>query len=68
MRSGVRLAPALTTIHGMRATIASGARASATMTNRRLRNGLIVAQVALAFLMLIGAGLLIRSFEKMRTR
>ena len=36
-------------------------------THRRLRNGLIVAQVALAFLMLIGAGLLIRSFEKMRT-
>ena len=61
------LAPALTTIHGMRATIASGARASATATHRRLRHGLIVAQVALAFLMLIGAGLLIRSFEKMRT-
>src|SRR4029453_15655441 len=60
------LAPALSTIRGMRA-IASGRRATATMTNRRLRNGLIVAQVALAFVMLISAGLLIRSLDKMRS-
>jgi putative ABC transport system permease protein len=60
------LAPALSTVRGMRA-IASGRRATATMTNRQLRNGLIVAQVALAFVMLISAGLLIRSLDKMRS-
>jgi putative ABC transport system permease protein len=40
----------------------STGRASAGMDGRRLRGGIVVAEVALSFVLLIGAGLLMRSF------
>jgi predicted permease len=42
-----------------------GARATATRGRQLLRASLVVAQVAVSFLLLIGAGLMIRSFHKM---
>lgn len=41
-----------------------GARVSPSSTQERLRAGLVVAEVALAFVLLIGAGLLLRSFQR----
>ena len=38
-----------------------GGRSSAGLANRRLRNGLVVADVALAMILLAGAGLMLRS-------
>ena len=43
-----------------------GAGASAGRSSRRLRGSLVVAEVALAFVLLAGAGLLIRSFFRMQ--
>jgi predicted permease len=43
----------------------SGGRASASRTGSRMRNALVIAQVAISFVLLIGAGLMIRSFERM---
>jgi putative ABC transport system permease protein len=61
------LAPALGTIRAAhRSTIGFGRTATTTVRNRRLRNALIVAEVALAFVLLANAGLLIRSFLNMR--
>jgi len=61
------LAPALGTIRAVqRSTIGFGRTATATVRNRHLRDGLIVAEVALAFVLLANAGLLIRSFLNMR--
>jgi len=57
------LAPAL---HSARATLAdslnSGGRGTAASISQRLRNAFAIAQVALAVLLVIGAGLMIRSF------
>ena len=43
-----------------------GGRSGATTGSVRLRNGLVVSQVALALMLLVGAGLLVRSFENLR--
>src|SRR5262249_3482751 len=63
----VGLAPAL---GGMRAALAAslgaGQRASVSVTHGRLRGVLIVTQVALTFVLLTSAGLLLRSVSKMR--
>jgi predicted permease len=48
------------------ASIGFGRRTSTTVSHRRLRGALIVAEVALAFVLLANAGLLIRSLIKMR--
>ncbi len=37
--------------------------ATGSLLNRRLRNGLVITEIALAFILLVGAGLLIRSFR-----
>jgi putative ABC transport system permease protein len=42
----------------------SGARASIGRAGRLFRGGLVVAQIALAFALLVGSGLLLRSFAK----
>ncbi len=61
------LTPAIGTIRGPRvAACASGTRTSTSLTHRRVGSALIVAQLALAFVLLTSAGLLIRSFLKMR--
>lgn len=43
-----------------------GGRSSASAGKRRVRNGLVVAQVAVSFVLLIGAGLMLRSFLKLQ--
>ena len=61
------LAPAFGAIRAIRSTATGlGRTTTATARTRRLRNGLIVAEVALAFVLLANAGLLIRSFSNMR--
>jgi len=60
------LAPAVGTIRAARGTIGSARAATATTGTARLRNGLIVAEVALAFVLLANAGLLMRSFLNMQ--
>jgi putative ABC transport system permease protein len=48
-------------------TMAAGGRGeSGGVRARRLRNALVIAQVALSFVMLIGAGLLIKSFWQLK--
>jgi putative ABC transport system permease protein len=46
-------------------TLKEGGRGTAGAPHHRLRSILIVSEVALAFVLLIGAGLLLRSFERM---
>jgi predicted permease len=43
-------------------TLKEGARGSTTDSGRRVRNGLVVAEIAMAMVLLVGAGLLTRSF------
>jgi putative ABC transport system permease protein len=47
------------------ATLKEGGRDAVGLLRRRLRGFLVVAEVALAFVLLIGAGLLIRSFARL---
>jgi predicted permease len=49
----------------VRDLLASGGRQSGSIPGRRLRRLLVVAEMALAMMLLIGAGLLIRSFGKL---
>jgi predicted permease len=44
----------------------SGGRASTGTKRQRVRNALIVAQVAISFMLLIGAGLMLKSFIKLQ--
>jgi len=58
------LAPALQAARPDLATcMREGGRGSTTGSGRRLRSALVVAEVALAFVLLTGAGLLLRSFQ-----
>jgi putative ABC transport system permease protein len=43
----------------------AGWRSSGTASSHRLRNSLVVGQVALALMLLVGAGLLVRSFQNL---
>jgi putative ABC transport system permease protein len=43
-----------------------GGRGSGGVHNKRLRSAMMVAEVALSFMLLVGAGLLIKSFMKLR--
>jgi len=57
------LAPALQTVRaGFTQALNSGARGSTLSTSQRVRSGLAVAEIGLAALLIISAGLLIRSF------
>jgi putative ABC transport system permease protein len=60
------IAPALKATRGSAVeSLKEGGRGSTTGVERhRLRNALIVAEVALAFILLTGAGLLLRSFQR----
>jgi len=62
------LAPALqvSTADPHAALIEGGRGSTAARSSRLLRNGLVVSEVALASLVLIGAGLLMRSFVRLR--
>ena len=62
------LVPAMHIAHGAPSTLlrGGGLRASAGRERRRLLNVFVVSQVALAFVLLVGAGLLIRSFRALR--
>jgi putative ABC transport system permease protein len=61
------LVPALGTIRASRqSTTGLGRSTTATSRVSGIRHGLIVAEVALAFVLLVNAGLLIRSFSNMR--
>jgi len=42
-----------------------GTRSTATITRNRVRRGLVVAEVALAVMLVVGAGLMLRSFWKL---
>ena len=61
------LAPALQTARtDLRETLNEAGRGtSATSASRRLRSALVVSELALAVLLLVGAGLLIRSFSRL---
>lgn len=55
---------------GSRVSVAlrsSGRAASASRDNARVRNSLVVAQVAMALVLLVGASLMIRTFQALRT-
>jgi predicted permease len=47
-------------------TLREGSRGLLTGSGRRLRGGLVVAEIALAMMLLAGAGLLLRSFDRLR--
>lgn len=61
---GFGIAPALaaTRIDVQRGLRENGARASAGRRQGRLRDGLIVSEIALSFVLVVGAGLLLRTF------
>ena len=57
------LAPALSSAGQMSDGLGQSGRATASRGRQRLRAGLVIAQVAVSFVLLIGAGLMIRSFR-----
>jgi putative ABC transport system permease protein len=60
------LAPALrATSTDLIAGLREGSRGSASAASRRIRSALIVAEVALAMVLLVGAGLTLRSFSRL---
>jgi len=59
------LAPALA-VTGQGSTASPGHGARTTVSRSRLRAGLVVAEVALALMLLTGAGLMLRSFQRLR--
>jgi len=61
------LAPVLRVMKfDLRQTLNEGARGSAGPLHQRLGAALVVAEIALAVLLMVGAGLLLRSFERMQ--
>ena len=57
------IAPAWKTLRtDMHDTLKEGGRGMVGLGSHRLRNGLVVAEVSLALILLVGAGLLLRSF------
>ncbi len=59
------LAPALEATKGnLQSSLKEGGRGSAGSKRHRLRNGLVVAEVALSLILLVGASLFVRSFMK----
>lgn len=63
----VGIAPALATAHvDVRATLAEGAHATSGRAALWMRKLLVVVEVALAVLMLVSAGLLLRTFVRLR--
>lgn len=59
------LAPALEATKGnLQESLKEGGRGSAGSKRHRLRNGLVVAEVALSLILLVGASLFVRSFMK----
>jgi putative ABC transport system permease protein len=62
------LVPALhATRSNVNASLQEGSRAGAGRESQRMRGVLVVSQVALSLLLLAGAGLLIKSFQNLRT-
>jgi predicted permease len=58
------LAPALgATSKALAAAVKGGRRTTASIANQRLRNGLLVAQIALAFVLVVASFLLARTFR-----
>jgi putative ABC transport system permease protein len=60
------LAPALTASAGGLASVVAAARGAAGHRGSRTRRGLVVSEMALAVVLLVGAGLLIRSYERLQ--
>ncbi len=61
------LAPALHQFEGkLQDTLREGGRAGAGKLSRQLRSGLVVFETALALVLLVGAGLLLRSFSRVQ--
>mgnify|MGYP002381971580 CR=1 FL=1 len=60
------LAPALSLGTQLTAAFKEGGQATASGVRQRLRGALVVAQVALSFMLLVGAGLMLRSFYKLQ--
>ena len=48
-------------------TIRDGARSTTGSAKNRIQNGFVVAQFAMALMLVVGAGLLVRSFENLRS-
>ena len=60
------LAPALRAARvDLQEAMKEGARGSATSSSRRLNNAFVIAQVALSLVLLVGTGLLLRSFRRL---
>jgi predicted permease len=60
------LAPALRSARvNLQSAIKEGGRSSASVSNRRLNNAFVVAQLALSLVLLIGAALLLQSFKNL---
>jgi predicted permease len=60
------LAPALSSAHWIGAAVHQGGRTTASRARQRLRSALVIAQVAVSVILLAGAGLMLRSFEKLQ--
>lgn len=48
-------------------TIRDGARSTSGAARNRIQNGFVIAQFAMALMLVVGAGLLVRSFENLRS-
>jgi len=60
------LLPALSTRQSLIPSLKEGGRSAAGAGRRRLRGALVVAQVAVSFVLLVGAGLMLRSLFKLQ--
>jgi predicted permease len=60
------LMPAFTSEQSLSAALKEGGRSTSSRRRRRARSALIVAQVAISFVLLIGAGLMTRSFLRLQ--